>query len=73
MHYQSKPVRTVITDEKDATIIRQLASKEHHFAANAMWAHPELRSELLRKVHGEIESECQSSCSNKNPSLFKRC
>ena len=36
MHYQSKPVRAIITDEKDATIIRQLASKEHRYAANAM-------------------------------------
>ena len=64
-------MRTVITDEKDAKIIRQLASKEHHYAVNAMWAHPELRRELM-KVQGEIENECQILCSNKNPSLFRR-
>ena len=57
---------------KDATIIRQLASKEHRYAVNAMWAHPELRRELLTKVRGEIENECQSLCSNRNPSLFRR-
>ena len=62
---------TVITDEKDAKIIRQLASKEHHYAVNAMWAHPELRRELLMKVQGEIENECQILCSNKKPSLFR--
>ena len=65
-------MRTVITNEKDATIIRQLASKEHRYAVNAVWAHPELRCELLTKVRGEIENECQSLCSNKNPSLFRR-
>ena len=65
-------MRTVITNEKDATIIRQIASKEHRYAVNAMWAHPELRRELLTKVRGEIENECQSLCSNKNPSLFRR-
>ena len=53
-------MRTVITNEKDATIIRQLASKEHRYAVNAMWAHPELRRELLTKVRGEIENECRS-------------
>ena len=65
-------MRTVITDEKSATIIRQLASKEHRYAVNAMWAHPALRRELLAKVQGEIENECQRLCSNKNPSLFRR-
>ena len=65
-------MRTVITNEKDATIIRQLASKELRYAANAMWAHPELRRKLLTKVRGEIENERQSLCSNKNPSLFRR-
>ena len=65
-------MRTVITDEKDATIIRQLAFKEHRYAVNAIWAHPELRGELLTKVRGEIENECQTLCSNKNPSLFRR-
>ena len=65
-------MRTVITNEKNVTIIRQLASKKHRYAVNAMWAHPELRRELLTKVRGEIENECQSLCSNKNPSLFRR-
>ena len=40
--------------------------------ANAVWAHPGLRSEILRKVRGEIENECHSLCSIKNPSLFRR-
>ena len=65
-------MRTVITNEKDGTIIRQLASKEHRYAVNTMWAHPELRHQLLTKVRGEIENECQSLCSNRNPSLFRR-
>lgn len=66
-------MRTKIQDVVDAKLIRQIASREYKFAANALWSHPKLREEVLLKMKKEIGNECQQLCSSKNPSLLQKC
>ena len=61
-----------IQNDLDASIVKAVASQEYSGVVNSLWKHPTLKSEIINRVNSEIDEECSSVCSEKEPSILRK-
>ena len=72
IHYPSSLVNKAIQNDLDASIVKTVASQEYSGEVNSMWKHATLKIEIIYRVNSEIDKECSSLCSQKEPSILRK-